>query len=267
MKINQIIREKRKELSLTQEQIAELLGVSTPAVNKWEKGSTYPDITLLPALARLLKIDLNTLLSFNEDLTDIEIENFVNELDEIVQEQNYMSAFQMAIDKIHEYPTCDKLLYSATLYLDGALFLYSVPEPEQYRETFETFYKRLSVNEIPEIRDTAISMLISYARNRGEYSKAEELINMLPFSTIDREEQLAILYHKQKKYEDAEKIWEHRVLKGVTDIQTALINMLEIALLEKCNDNAEFFAVQNYYPSILFPRVDALQCPFAACHR
>ena len=47
---------KRKELSLTQEQIAELLGVSTPAVNKWEKGSTYPDITLLPALARLLKL-------------------------------------------------------------------------------------------------------------------------------------------------------------------------------------------------------------------
>ena len=40
----------------------------------------------------------------------------------------------------------------------------------------------------------------------AKYSKAEELINMLPFSTIDREEQLAILYHKQKKYEDAEKI-------------------------------------------------------------
>ena len=70
MKINQIIRQKRKELSLTQEQIAEFLGVSTPAVNKWEKGSTYPDITLLPALARLLKVDLNTLMSFNDDLTD-----------------------------------------------------------------------------------------------------------------------------------------------------------------------------------------------------
>ena len=38
MRINQIIREKRKKLSLTQEQIAEYLGVSTPAVNKWEKG-------------------------------------------------------------------------------------------------------------------------------------------------------------------------------------------------------------------------------------
>ena len=142
------------------------------------------------------------------------------------------TAFQMAIDKIHEYPTCDELVYSAILYLDGARLLYSVPEPEQYEETFETFYKRLSVNEIPEIRDIAISMLIAYARNRGEYSKAEELINMLPFSRIDREEQIAVLYQQQKKYTDAEKIWEHRIANGVTEIQTALINMIEIALYE-----------------------------------
>ena len=84
MKINQIIREKRKELSLTQEQIAEFLGVSTPAVSKWERGSTYPDITLLPALARLLRTDLNTLLSFSDDLSDIEIKNFVNALDQTI---------------------------------------------------------------------------------------------------------------------------------------------------------------------------------------
>jgi DNA-binding transcriptional regulator YiaG len=41
MKINQMIREKRKELSLAQEQIANYLGVSTPAVNKWEKGVSH----------------------------------------------------------------------------------------------------------------------------------------------------------------------------------------------------------------------------------
>ena len=36
MKIGNIIREKRKECSLTQEQLADLLGVSAPAVHKWE---------------------------------------------------------------------------------------------------------------------------------------------------------------------------------------------------------------------------------------
>jgi len=243
MKINQIIREKRKELSLTQEQIADFLGVSTPAVNKWEKGSTFPDITLLPALARLLKIDLNTLMSFNDDLTDIEIENFVNEVDKTVQEQDYDTAFQKAINKIHEYPTCEKLIYSVILYLEGALALCNVSEIEQYRKIYETFYKRLATSEIPEIRDTATSMLISYARNRGDFSKAEELINSLPFSTIiDKEEQSAILYYQQERYRDAEKIWEHRVFKGATEIQTALVNMLEIALREKRENDADFFA-------------------------
>ena len=49
MKINEIIREKRKALSLTQEQIADFLGVSTPAVSKWEKGAAYAlRIRILP---------------------------------------------------------------------------------------------------------------------------------------------------------------------------------------------------------------------------
>lgn len=38
MKLGEIIREKRKTLSLTQEQLADYLGVSAPAVHKWEKG-------------------------------------------------------------------------------------------------------------------------------------------------------------------------------------------------------------------------------------
>lgn len=242
MKINQIIREKRKELSLTQEQVAEYLGVSAPAVNKWEKGSTYPDITLLPALARLLKTDLNTLMSFNDDLTDLEVVNFVNEVDRVVREQDYEAAFQMAIDKIHEYPTCETLIYSVILYLDGALFLYGVSEPGHYKEIFKPFYERMSTSENVKIRETAISMLISYHLDRGDFSKAEELINTLQSSSIDQEERLALLYTKQEKYLDAEKIWEHRVLNSVTEIQTALMNMMEIAIQEARSEDAEFYA-------------------------
>lgn len=248
MRINQIIREKRKKLSLTQEQIAEYLGVSTPAVNKWEKGHTYPDITLLPALARLLKIDLNTLMSFREDLTEIEIENFVNQLDEIVQEQGYEIAFQIALDKIHEYPTCEAMLYSTVLYLEGALFLYHVSKCDDYREILENFYKRMTNSENPEIKDMAVMMLISYHRNRGDYSAAEELINSLSYSKIDREEQFAILYMSQEKLEDAAKIWEHKIMEGVTMIQTSLMNKLDIALKEFREDDAIFFA--NLYRSV-----------------
>ena len=80
MRIGEQIKNYRKTEGLTQEQVANYLGVSTPAVNKWEKGNTYPDISLLPALARLLKIDMNELFSFREELTEKEIGQFVNEL-------------------------------------------------------------------------------------------------------------------------------------------------------------------------------------------
>ena len=73
MKINDVIRTRRQALGLTQEALAERLGVSGPAVNKWEKSLNYPDITLLPTLARVLGVDLNTLLSFQEDMDRGEI--------------------------------------------------------------------------------------------------------------------------------------------------------------------------------------------------
>lgn len=46
----------------------------------------------------------------------------------------------------------------------------------------------------------AVSMLISYACNNGAFAKAEELIQGLPSSSIDKEERLAILYQQQKQY-------------------------------------------------------------------
>src|SRR5699024_12378299 len=55
----------------------------------------------------LLRTDLNTLLSFQEDLSDVEIETFVDHLDQMVQEQGYQAAFQAAWDKVQEYPTCE----------------------------------------------------------------------------------------------------------------------------------------------------------------
>ncbi len=93
MQINKQIREKRKNIGLTQELVADYLGVSTPAVNEWERGSTYPDISLLPALARLLKIDLNTLFSFTEELTELEVKVFMKEIVETAQSGNLDAAF------------------------------------------------------------------------------------------------------------------------------------------------------------------------------
>lgn len=78
--------------------MAGYLGVTALAVNKWEKGTSYPDITLLPALARLLDTDLNTLLSFQEDLSDREIALFLNELSELSEKEGVETLYVRALD-------------------------------------------------------------------------------------------------------------------------------------------------------------------------
>lgn len=100
MKMNEVIRKYRKERGLTQEQVAGYLGVSTPAVNKWESGSSYPDITLIPALARLLRVDLNTLMCFQENLSEQEIAAFANQVYETMHQQGFACGFARAMEKI-----------------------------------------------------------------------------------------------------------------------------------------------------------------------
>lgn len=53
MEIGSIIMKKRKELGITQQVLAKKLHVSNQAVSKWENGMTCPEISLLPAIAKV----------------------------------------------------------------------------------------------------------------------------------------------------------------------------------------------------------------------
>ena len=72
MNIGNVIKKYRKELGYTQEEMANRLGVTTPAVNKWENGNSNL-ILNCQLYCQDYHISLDTLLSFRENLTDLEI--------------------------------------------------------------------------------------------------------------------------------------------------------------------------------------------------
>ena len=57
------IAQYRRQMNMTQDTLAEKMGVSPQAVSKWENDQTCPDISLLPALANLFGISVDQLLS------------------------------------------------------------------------------------------------------------------------------------------------------------------------------------------------------------
>ena len=66
MNLGDVIKTKRKELGLTQAQLAEALGISTQAVSKWERGAGYPDVSQIVPLARTLNISTDNLLDYKD---------------------------------------------------------------------------------------------------------------------------------------------------------------------------------------------------------
>ena len=63
----------RKEKGLTQEELANHMGVSPQAVSKWENDQTCPDISALPKLARLLGVTVDELLEGKTETTAVRV--------------------------------------------------------------------------------------------------------------------------------------------------------------------------------------------------
>lgn len=82
-------------------------------MNKWENGNSNPDIELLAPIARLLHISLDTLLSFHENLTDVEITELIQEMDKMFSVEGYEKTYQWAVNIIKDYPNCNMLIWIA----------------------------------------------------------------------------------------------------------------------------------------------------------
>ena len=64
LNIGRILIENRRKRGITQEDLAEYMGVSKASVSKWETATTYPDITLLPRLATFFNITIDELIGY-----------------------------------------------------------------------------------------------------------------------------------------------------------------------------------------------------------
>ena len=74
MELGNKIKQLRNKASLTQEQLADELGISAQSVSKWETGASMPDITLLPKIAERFGVSI-------DELFDLTVEQKLNRID------------------------------------------------------------------------------------------------------------------------------------------------------------------------------------------
>ena len=242
MDIGSVIKKYRKEAGYTQEEMANRLGVTTPAVNKWENGNSKPDIELLSPIARLLHISLDTLLSFHEKLTDLEIEGLIQKMDKMFSEEGYEKTYQWAVNTIKKYPNYNMLIWQIAVMLDSRRIIGECDNPDKYDEQINAWYEIALNDEEEKIQHHAADSLFGFYLRKKDYAMAEKYLRY--FSDYDpvKKVKMGQLYMKQGKTEDAYEKLEDVVFSTYTTLNLTFGTMITQALEEKNHEYAKYLA-------------------------
>lgn len=232
MKLGEVIRKYRKEQGMTQEDVAGWLGVTAPAVNKWENGNSLPDVALIAPIARLFRISTDTLLSYEEELTVQEVNRIAGTIGEKLRTEGYEAAFTWAEERIREYPNCDNLILTSAQILDAYRDILKAEHPKQYDEKIRGWYLRALNSPVQDISQAAAVALFTGCLAEKEFDQARQYLMRLPKQGWNPLKLQALLAMKEGDTERAYELYEQLVFSGYSEINWALNGIFSLAALE-----------------------------------
>ena len=186
------IKELRKQKGITQEQLAENIGISFQAVSKWENNIAYPDITLVPAIASFFGITIDELFDYN--LRELQ-KNVMDICDEAYKyrETEPIKAREILENGLKRFPNNDILLNN---------LLYIMTDPD---ETIKIAGRLVSETNDDSVKYDALRFLAYAYNNKGETASAKAALEQIPELYFTKLSEAAFIFKGQAKYEAAEK--------------------------------------------------------------
>lgn len=208
LQIGKKIRKYRRDMDLTQDELAGKLGVASQTVSHWENGATYPDIELLPLIARILGMSLDNLFGSSDEDRQRRADELLRSFDEAQKsctpdEDLIINLVKEARQNIGYYPemwrfthalSCvqhsEKALAQIRLYVNdilecstdeaergGAIYLMTLCETEDNLGEF--IDKHAKQNELSKL-----GMLCTRYLNTGDTEKTNIVIQEMNFERI-----------------------------------------------------------------------------------
>lgn len=116
LNIGETIKKLRKEREITQEEFAEVLGVSCQSVSRWENNSCYPDIELIPTIAAFFNISTDKLMGVDEAAEKKAVDEYLNDFQAAISVGNIDECIRVARAGVAEFPNnyalLNKLMYA-----------------------------------------------------------------------------------------------------------------------------------------------------------
>ena len=175
MSVGTTIKKLRRDRNITQEQLAEMLGVSTNAVSQWECDKTAPDISHLPILANIFEVSADILLEIDiaKSKKQTEIKEFTSKYTELHSQGKTAERLTLSRAMQKKYPNDETVRYYLMRVLQNGYIDESFDEivmlGEQLLESTNMEYK------MGAIRGLCFTYL-----HKGDRSKALQYADMMP---------------------------------------------------------------------------------------
>lgn len=242
----------RKRRDLTQEELANILGVTPQAVSKWERGEGCPDVALLPGIAVFFGVSLDELFGMAELRGRARLEEYHARWKACNDAGENERGVRLMREALREYPGESLLTVQLVVSLekcDG-----SAEKRAQNRAEAIALSERLARDDDPEIRNAFLFNICHSWWKNGETARAVEGARKLPNAYKTRENALVMFL------EGGEKLRQGRegvgMLAGSLFHQgLAMASACEpaeaIALLQSCCDAARALYPRDDIPELL----------------
>ena len=170
IRLGEKIRSLRKQKNVSQEILAQFLGVTFQAVSKWENGTAMPDVTMIPAIASFFDVSTDELFDFNR----MEQEKKIQQLCGDAAEYRFTAperAEAMLRDALKQYPGNDVILNN---------LLYTMRTPERNEEVVTICKSILEVTRDDEVRYDVLRILAETYADMGQAALVKQALEKIP---------------------------------------------------------------------------------------
>ena len=237
LKLHENIKRFRKEKKLTQEKLAETLGVTVGAVSKWENGNNTPDIVMLTELADFFDISIDVLLGY--DLSSKKAGDIVEKINSLVAEHRFEEAESVSRDAITRYPHDFAIIYaSAMIYHVKAMENQNVSDARKAIDLLTKSADYLSQNNNPDINDFVIRSQIAYNYIIVDAKAALERFKELNFGGIN-DTIIALVYLQNAEVNQALNYCTNGLINHISDLINSFNYMVLALTCTKRRNNIE----------------------------
>lgn len=264
LKIGEKIIECRRQQGITQDDLAQYMGVSKASVSKWETSTSYPDITLLPRIASYFSITVDELLGYEPQMSKRQIRSSIQQLSQNFLSEPFVTAKQKCVELTQKYYSCFPLLYQiGSLYMSHSGMVQDQKCASILLTDAIDLFRRIQkhADEI-DLKKQARSMEAMCLLYLNRSDEALELLGEPDFSFTSDEPIFASAYRRSGEIKKAKGILQVGLYQHVVVMMNLLASYLGVVAdePEKFNETQskayaliDAFSLETLHPAIVFP--------------